>query len=206
MTAARLAALLALLTATAAAATPLEDRMRDQLRATVTQLRDLQAQQAGLAAAKAQAEKERDAAKAGARPAPDAGAARALSGARGEAAAAAARASAAEAALETANARLTEAGERLNARDTELAVLRAAAAADKAAATERLTSLEACTARNMRLVATGRDLVALHEKRYGARRYEPLQLARTKIETEAQAMGDRIAKDVEPPQTATNPQ
>ena len=48
----------------------------------------------------------------------------------------------------------------------------------------------------MRLVATGRELVALHEKRYGKHRYEPLQLARTKIENEAQAMGDRIAKDV----------
>ena len=196
-----------LLIANAAAATPLEDRMRDQLRATVTQLRDLQAQQAGLAAAKAQAEKERDAAKASAKPAPDVGAARALAGARGEAAAAASRAATAETALATANARLTEAGERLKAQDAALAQLRTAAAGDKAAATQRLTALEACTARNTRLVGTARELVTLHEKRYGTRRYAPLQLARTRIETEAQAMGDRIAKDVEPPAAAvTNPQ
>ncbi len=202
----RLAALAALLTATAAAATPLEDRLRDQLRSTVTQLRDLQAQQASLTSAKEQAEKERDAAKASAKPAPDAGAARALAGARGEAAAAAARASTAETALDTANARLTEAGERLKARDIELAQLRTAAAVDKSAATERLTALEACTARNTRLVATGRELVALHEKRYGKHRYEPLQLARTKIESEAQAIGDRIAKDVEPSRSDAKPQ
>ena len=56
------AALLTL--ASPAVATPLEDRLREQLRATVTQLRDVQASQATLQAAKDAAEKERDALKA----------------------------------------------------------------------------------------------------------------------------------------------
>ncbi len=198
--------MLLLAVAAPVAATPLEDRLRDQLRATVTQLRDLQSQQAGLAAAKAQAEKARDAAKAGPKPSADAGAARALAAVRSDAAAAAARASAAETALETANARLIEAGERLKTQDATLSQLRSIAAADKASSAASLASLDACTARNTRLVATGRELVALHIKRYGKHRYEPLQLARTRIETEAQAMGDRVAADIEPPRAGSTPQ
>jgi len=198
---------LALLAAVPAGATPLEDRMRDQLRSTVAELRALQVSQAELTAAKLAAEKERDAAKAAPKAsAPDAGAARALAAARSEGSAAASRADAAEAALATANARLTEAGERLRAQDAQVAQARSAAASSQQAATASAASLEACSARNVRLVDTGRELVALHIKRYGARKYQPLQLARVKIENEAQAMGDRVAADVEPPKTATMPQ
>ena len=57
-------ALLLLLAAAPATATPLEDRLREQLRAVTTQLRDLQAQQSGGDAGRIAAEKERDALKA----------------------------------------------------------------------------------------------------------------------------------------------
>jgi chromosome segregation ATPase len=58
------AACLALFTASSACAQSLEDRLRDQLRATLNQLHELQDQQATLQAQKATAEQERDALKA----------------------------------------------------------------------------------------------------------------------------------------------
>ena len=58
-----IASALLLATAGAAHAQSLEDRLRSQLSATVAELRELKAAQAGLAADKAAAEKERDALK-----------------------------------------------------------------------------------------------------------------------------------------------
>jgi chromosome segregation ATPase len=200
MRTARLLMLAAGLVAAPVAATPLEDRLRDQLRSTVVKLRALQAAQAGLEAAKTAAERERDAAKAQPRHAgPDAATTRALAAARSAGSSAAARAAAAETELATTSSQLTEAGERLRAVNAELAQARAAATAGTARATAVETALTEANTRNARLVTTGHELVALHEKRYGHRRYLPLQLARRRIETEAQAMGDRVAADVQPP-------
>ena len=44
-------------------------------------------------------------------------------------------------------------------------------------------------------MATGRELVTLHQKRYGHGDFPPLQLLRTRIEAEAQAAGDKVAAD-----------
>lgn len=188
-----LGCILVLMLAAPVAATPLEDRLREQLRLTVGQLNDLKASQATLEAAKASAEKERDLAKAKARPTADVGVSRELAAVRSQNAALTARAGEAAIELSTATARTNDLAARLKAAEADLAQQRAAAATSGTAATAAAATLQACNERNARLVATGRDLVALHVRRYGARKYLPLQLLRTKIETEAQAMGDRIA-------------
>ena len=186
---------LLLLAAVPAAATPLEDRLREQLTSTVTQLRELQNGKAALEAAKLAAEKERDAAKARAPAGATPAAARELAAARSQNAALSARAGAAAAEFAAANARAAETTAQLTTAQAELAQLRATAAASTAAAAEGATALTACTDRNARLVTAGRDLMALHVKRYGRRNFKPLQILRTRIEAEAQAAGDRIAAD-----------
>ncbi len=189
-------ALLLLFAAVPATATPLEDRLREQLRAVTTQLRDLQAGQAGAEAAKIAAEKERDALKAklgGAGGSPTA--ARDLAAARSQNAALGARLGSAEAGLAEARARGDALAARLATADAELAQLRFASAVTAATIKANADAIAACTDRNQRLVATGRELVTLHQKRYGSGDFPPLQLLRTRIENEAQAMGDRITVD-----------
>lgn len=183
--------LLVLLAATPAAATPLEDRLREQLQSTTTQLRAAQAQQATLEAAKAAAETERDALKAKPRDA-DPAATRELSAARAQNSALRGELDAGKAALADANRRAADASARLAVAEAELT--RAKAAATESTS-KQVAALKQCIDANTRLVATGRDLVALHIKRYGRREFPPLQLQRTKIENEAQAMADRVNAD-----------
>ncbi|MBC7522573.1 MAG: hypothetical protein H7268_15955, partial [Sandarakinorhabdus sp.] len=83
-------------------------------------------------------------------------------------------------------------GTRLACADPELAHLRGKVGASTAAAARSAVSLKSCLDANGRLVDTGRDLVALHQKRYGHGSFPPLQLLRTRIENEAQAMGDKV--------------
>lgn len=188
---------LALMLASApAAATELEDRLREQLRAVTTQLRDLQSGQAGAEAGRLAAEKERDALKAklaggGGTPA----ASRELAAAKSQNAALGSRLGAAESGLAEARTRSDALAARLATATAETAQLRTAAATSSATATANAAALTGCTDRNTRLVATGRELVTLHQKRYGNGDFPPLQVLRTKIENEAQAMGDRITVD-----------
>ncbi len=185
------------LAAAPAAATPLEDRLREQLQSTVTQLRELQNGKAALEAAKAAAEKERDAAKAKPKASADDG--RALAAAKSQNAALSAKAGATATALAAAQARIAELTTGLTAAQTEVAQLQQGTAATTASATASAAALQACADRNMRLVATARDLVTLHQRRYGFGSFPPLQILRTRIETEAQAAGDKVNADIMPP-------
>lgn len=180
------------LVAAPAAATPLEDRLREQLRAVTTQLRDLQSGQGAAEAGRIAAEKERDALKARLGAGGGGGSSRELASANSRASALASRLAAAEASLADARARGDAAAARLAAAEAALAEQRNLAAAGTAAVAARAGELQACTDRNARLVTTGRELVALHIKRYGNGDFPPLQLLRTRIENEAQAQGDRI--------------
>lgn len=179
-----------------ARATPLEDRLREQLQATTTQLRELQATQAGNEAAKVAAEKERDALKAklaagGGAPAQS----KELAAARNENVALAGRLGTSASELAAANARSAELSGQLTKARAEAAQQRGAAEAATATMAARTAALQDCTDRNTRLVATGRELVALHQKRYGYGDFPPLQVGRTRIENEAQAMGDKVNAD-----------
>ena len=177
-----------------AQATPLEDRLREQLQSTVTQLREAQGRQASLEAAKTAAESERDAIKAkqgGANPA----ASRELASARNQNSALRLQLDTSRAELTAANARVAELTAALSASRTELGQARVATETATATAASSASAGKACIEANVRLVATGRELVALHQKRYGNGSFPPLQLLRTRIENEAQAMGDRVNND-----------
>jgi len=175
-----------------AAATPLEDRLREQLQSTVTQLREIQGNQSVLEAAKAAAEKERDAMKAKqGNVSPTAS--RDLAAAKMQNAALGARIGVAQSELAAANGRVADLVTRLAGAQTELSQLRTTAIAGNAAAAGLATALQTCGEANFRLVDTARELVALHQKRYGHGTFPPLQLLRTRIESEAQARGDRIS-------------
>jgi chromosome segregation ATPase len=193
MTRAQLALVLLLSAATVApaTATPLEDRLREQLQATTTQLRDLQAGQATAEAAKAAAEKERDALKAKlGSGGPDAS--RELASAKSQNAALRSQVESTKSELAAASSRAADTSARLASAEAELAQLRSKVGASTAAAASSAASLKSCLDANGRLVDTGRELVALHQKRYGHGTFPPLQLLRTQIENEAQAMGDKI--------------
>lgn len=186
----RTALVFALLAAVPAAATPLEDRLREQLQSTTSQLRAAQGQQASLEAAKAAAEAERDALKA--KPRTDPAAARELAAARSQASTLRGELDSGKAALAEADRRATDAVARATRAETELAQIKASSSA---ASSAQAMALKQCVDANGRLVTTGRDLVALHIKRYGKHDFGPLQLQRTKIENEAQAMADRVNAD-----------
>ncbi len=198
----RFSLILILSAAAPAAATSLEDRLREQLQSTVTQLREIQGSQATLEAAKAAAEKERDALKAklgsGSPTASRelaAAKSKELAAAKNQNAALAARIAAAQSELVAANGRAAELAAKLGGAQTELAQSRTTASASSAAFAGNASALQTCVDRNARLVTTGRDLVALHRKRYGHGSFPPLQLLRTRIENEAQAMGDKVNAD-----------
>lgn len=188
----RLAAL-ALLLASPAAATPLEDRLREQLQSVTTQLRDIQAQQATLEAAKASAEKERDALKANA--GEGSASARELAAARAAAAAERSRATATAAEVGKANSKIADLTAKLSAAQAEAGAARAVAAQGSERIAAQAVDIQACTDRNMRLVATGRELIAIYVQRYRDHNFPPLQLSRAKIENEAQAMQDKLNSD-----------
>ena len=174
-----------------AAGQSLENRLRDQLRATTAQLNDAQTALASANAAKAAAEAERDAAKAkAAAPAADP---RALAAARAETAAAAARAQSAGAGLAQANAEAAALRSRLAAAQAELAQARQAASTSGAATGQLTALIGACAANNAELVATGREVLAAYTARFGNGYFPPLQLARVRFENAAQVYGDRIA-------------
>jgi chromosome segregation ATPase len=208
----RLAVVMLVALATPLAAQSIEDRLRDQLRLTTTQLHDLQSNQASLEASKAAAEKELAALKGKpVKPADDA----ALATARASAAAAGDRAAKAEAAAAAAGGRADAAQAELSAARTEIAQLRRSASASSAAAATSAASLQVCTDRNAHLVATGNALVAAWQQRLGNAHYRPWQIARTEWDNALQAYGDQIyanradAKVVNPPtppQAATKPQ
>lgn len=200
----RLAPLLLVLATAPALATPLEDRLREQLQSTTTQLRDLQAQQGTLEAAKTAAEKERDALKA--RAGEGGASARELSAARAEAAAERSRAAATAAEVTKANAQITDLAGKLNATQAELSTARNAAAQANARFTAQTTDLQACTDRNVRLVATSRELIDMYVQRYRDYSFPPLQLSRAKVENEAQAMQDKVNADRIVPNPASAPQ
>lgn len=186
--------LLSAVTMVPAWATPLEDRLREQLQSTVTQLREAQGRQASLEAAKTAAENERDAIKAkqgNANPA----ASRELSTARSQNTALRSQLDTSRAELTAASARVAELTAALSASRTELGQAQLGAEAASAAAASSASAGKACLEANVRLVATGRELVVLHQKRYGNGSFPPLQLLRTRIENEAQAMGDRVTSD-----------
>ncbi|MFZ4689695.1 MAG: hypothetical protein ACOYLS_10705 [Polymorphobacter sp.] len=175
-------------------ATPLEDRLREQLQSTTTQLREAQGRLGALETAKTAAEQERDALKAksaGASPT----ASRELSAAKSQNSALRSQLDAGKTELAAANARVAELTATLAASRTELGQARLGAEAANATAATNASAIKACYDANVRLVATGRELVALHSKRYGNGTFPPLQLLRTKIENEAQAMGDRVNSD-----------
>lgn len=51
---------------------------------------------------------------------------------------------------------------------------------------------DACVEKNKTLVAVGRDILAAYDKRYRRGRHDPLQLGRTRFETEAQDFAGQI--------------
>lgn len=187
-------ALVVLLSATImmpAMATPLEDRLREQLQATTSQLRDVQASQATLEAAKTAAEKDRDALKAKlGKGGPEAS--RELAAAKSQNTALRSQVDSSKAELALANGRAADLVARLASAPAELGQLRASSGASTVAAASSAAAFKTCLDTNHRLVETGRDLVTLHQKRYGNGSFPPLQLLRTKIENEAQAMGDMV--------------
>lgn len=58
--------------------------------------------------------------------------------------------------------------------------------------TARAAALDACRAKNARLVAIGNELVAAYGKRYRASRHDPFQLGRRRFEAELQNTSDAI--------------
>ncbi len=189
----RLAPLLLLLAAAPALATPLEDRLREQLQSVTTQLRDAQGQIAAAEAAKTAAEKERDALKA---KAGEGGASsRELAAARAEAEAERRRVAATAAEVTKANAQISDLTGKLSAAQAELGKTRIAAAQAESRFNAQSASLQDCTDRNGRLVTTARELIAMYVKRYHDYNFPPLQLSRAKVENEAQAMQDKVNAD-----------
>lgn len=179
-----------LLVAAPAAAQTLEDRLRDQLRATVTELRAAQASLAAAESGKAAAEKERDALKAKAAAPADSAA---LGRARADAAAALADAERAQASLAAAQAQAETLRRQLAESRQQLAQVRAEAAANAQLGGQMAASLRLCAADNDALVATGKEVLAAYEQRFRNGQFPPLQLARTRFENAAQVYGDRIA-------------
>ena len=180
----------------------LEGKLREQLRASVQQLRDLQANQASLEAAKKSAEAERDALKA-----------KLASAGKGS------RPSAADqqelARLRSENERLradarAAAGSRQQATEQQLAAMQAkldAAVAESKAAQATAASASAveqdlrwgvttCASRNEQLVKLANDMVADYEKggsRGFLQRSEPfLKLGKVAQQNQAQLWGDKV--------------
>ncbi|MGN6481217.1 hypothetical protein [Luteibacter sp.] len=185
----------------------LESRIRSQLAETRGQLQDLQAQQASWAAEKAQLEKERDAAKAEAEAAraeakkgsavsPDTSRALAAEKQRREAA---------EASAQKGKADADSAAVALRTAETERA--RLAKALDAANG-----QVDVCTARNVQMYRVGQEVIAAYENIDMGDVFSSRQpfaaKARVKLETAAQAFGDKLYDqrfDPRASQAAANP-
>ncbi|MGL4541605.1 MAG: hypothetical protein ACRCUI_03745 [Polymorphobacter sp.] len=172
----------------------LEDRMRDQLRSSVTQLREAQAALAQAQADKAAVEKERDAlrAKAGSGGATP----RELAAARAAATDAESRARAAEAAQAQTGSELATLRTQLVQSKADVARLNASVAQASGRQARLDYALDSCVADNNAVVVTGKEVLAAYVARFGEGQFPPLQLARTRFENAAQGYGDRIAAGV----------
>lgn len=186
-------------TAGAAEDPGIENQLRNQLRSTVTQLRELQDQQATLQAQKTAAEQERDALKkkaggGGAAPSAKAVAAaaalkRSLAGARQDAEAARQAASQTQAELAQAKQQLEQAQaalRSLQAQDEEL----------KATLASTSSTLEACKVKNVELISVGNEVLDRFKKvgvSGAVLAREPFTgLHRIKLQNLAQGYEDRL--------------
>ncbi len=194
-----------------AQADSLENRMREQLRSTVSQLRDLQASQATLQAARDSAEKERDALKAKAgKGSVDNGVVlsmkKEIARLREENARLSASASAAKAEATTATAMATRAtadAEKTSRQEMER--LKTEATRATAALTDAKTAVDACTTKNQNLIKISNDILESSQHiGIGSilwRKEKLLGLRRVQLENAAQATGDKIYANTFNPQT-----
>ncbi len=185
----------------------METRLRDQLRQTVVQLRDLQNNQAALEAAKAAAEKERDALKtklASVQKSPSKTGADSSASAQ-QLADLRARNNGLQERIDAERAQLTKANEEMQKANAliaqlqgEKAQLQQAAATDAAPLADAKAAVEACLVKNQKLVAISNEMLTAYEnigigKVIRAR--EPfIQSKRVAIENAAQGFGDEIYK------------
>jgi colicin import membrane protein len=172
----------------------MEQRLREQLRQTVMELRGLQENQAILEAQKAAAEKERDALKkdAGKGSVSDEEVARLkFDFSAAEADARAVRGEAAQ--LRDALAKASDEAMRVSAERDQLRTNLQQAAAQL---TDTRSAVQACDDKNAQLVSVGKDMVAAYEKLGSGGKLlarDPFfQFKRVALENQAQAFGDRV--------------
>jgi chromosome segregation ATPase len=179
-----------------AQASPIETRLRDQLKSTVSQLRELQNAQASLQAAKLAAEQERDALKAKQSSTPkaaavDPGLSRQVAQLRADNAQAQASASRDRAELEKANGIIAQANAELTKlRDERNQLLQTTAAATGPLATAK-AALAACYEKNQALIMVSNEILEAYEKKRGSR-LAFITGSRVKLENAAQDMGDKV--------------
>lgn len=185
----------------------METRLRDQLRQTVVQLRDLQNNQAALEAAKVAAEKERDALKAKLASAqkspPKAGtdssaSAQQVTDLRARNSGLQERIDAERAQLTKANAEMLKANELIAQLQAEKVQYKQAAVTDAAPLADAKAAVEACLVKNQKLVEISNEILTAYEN-IGVgkviRAREPfIQSKRVEIENIAQGFGDQIYK------------
>lgn len=207
-----IAVIIALTVTGAARAQSLEDRLRSQLTATVSQLRDAKAGQADLAAQKARAEQERDAlkaklaaaeaklrgARAETRPSPDASGA-ALDKAKAE-----------QLALDQVQLDATVAENRRLTQ--QIAQLRTEHDQQAAQLTANTQSLAVCRAKHAEVVTLAKEILAAYDHVTGAgmlQRREPFTgLKRVQVQKLVQGFGDRLYDsrlDAQPKAPSTSP-
>jgi chromosome segregation ATPase len=181
----------------------IETRLRDQLKQTVVQLRDLQNSQSALEAAKIATEKERDALKAKlanqSKSPPKASAdPQQIAELRASNNSLKDRADAERAALSKANAEMIKANELIQQLQAEKAQLQQAAVTDAAPLADAKAAVEACLVKNQKLVVISTEILTAYENiSVGkvVRAREPfIQSKRVAIENAAQGFGDEIYK------------
>ncbi len=182
-------------------ASNIETRLRDQLRSTVMQLRDLQNNQSSLQAQKLAAEQERDALKAtlatqAKLPKPisePSGASEQLARLRADHASLQANASAMREALDTANNTIRQANEKMRELTAERNRLQQESVATSQPLVQARDALSACIAKNERLMVVANDILAAYEKQRGSR-LAFISSSRVKLENAAQDAGDALYK------------
>lgn len=166
----------------------LESKLRDQLRATALKLRELESQQAQLASAKTAAEQERDTLRAQ------------LDAARAAAQGSDAKTSAALKAERAQRAQVEQALPKFKAAYEEAAIVARSSQADNAKLRAELeaktATLQQCSAANVQLYDTGRQILSAYEK-IGVGEVimarEPFVGAkRVELENAAQSFGDKL--------------
>ena len=142
-----------------------ENRLRQQLRATVTQLRELQDSQATLQAQKAAAEQERDTLKARARPAgPSRKQLAEIGSLRRQAASARADADALRQSIAQSQAEAAGLRQQLDEANEALRQLRQAQEQTQATLASNQSTLEACKAKNVELIKLGNEVLERYER------------------------------------------